>query len=70
MKGSENKNEDALSRIRVTTPVSENEDSKSRVTQEDKATILREMQENPTDGHLGMKRAYERTKSSLYLSQT
>jgi hypothetical protein len=61
-KGSENRNADALSRIHVTTRVSEDEDNKPRVSQEDKARILREMHENPTGGHLGMNRTYERIK--------
>ncbi|PNF18074.1 hypothetical protein B7P43_G03322 [Cryptotermes secundus] len=61
-KGSENKNADALSRIHVTTPARENEDNKPIVSQEDKARILREMHENPTGGHLGMNRTYERIK--------
>jgi hypothetical protein len=48
-KGSENKNADALSRIHVTTPASENEDNKPAVSYEDKEKILQEMHENPRE---------------------
>jgi hypothetical protein len=61
-KGSENKNADALSRIHVTAPISENEQDKPKLSQEDRAKILKEMHENPTGGHLGMNRTYERIK--------
>jgi hypothetical protein len=47
---------------------SENEDDKPRVSQEDKTRILKEMHENPTGGHLGMNRTYERIKL-LYLGK-
>jgi hypothetical protein len=49
---------DTLSRICVTTPVSENEDNKPTVSQEDKARTLKEMHENLTGGHLEMNRTY------------
>jgi hypothetical protein len=61
-KGSENRNADALSRIHVTTPASENKDNVPRVNQEDKARILRELHENPTGCRLGMNSNYERIK--------
>jgi hypothetical protein len=57
-KGSENKNADGFSRNHVAMPVSENEDNKPRVSQENKAIILKEIHENPTGGHLGMNRTY------------
>jgi hypothetical protein len=57
-KGPENKNADAL-RIHVTTTVSENGGNKPRVSQEDKARILKEKHENQTGGDLGVNRTYE-----------
>jgi hypothetical protein len=59
-KGSKNKIADALSRIHVTTPASENEDNKPTISQEDREWILKEMHLNPTGGNLGMNRTYER----------
>jgi hypothetical protein len=60
-RGSENRNADAHRRIHVTTPVSEDEDNKPRVSQ-GRSRIFREMHENPTGGHVRINRTYERIK--------
>jgi hypothetical protein len=61
-KGSENKNADALSRIYTATPTLKNNSELSEIKQEDRLEILKEMQEKPTGGHLGMNRTYDRIK--------
>ena len=59
------RNADALSRITMTriSPVAEN---CSQPTKETRRKILQEFHEQPTGGHLGMNRAFERIK--LYIS--
>jgi uncharacterized protein YqgV (UPF0045/DUF77 family) len=61
-KESENKNADALSTIHTATPALENNSKLSEIKQEDRLEIVKEMHENPTGGHLGMNRAYDRIK--------
>jgi hypothetical protein len=61
-KGSENRNADALSRIHTTSTVPEDKPNDPGPSQEDKARILKELHENPTGGHLGMNRTYERIR--------
>jgi len=56
-----NTNADALSRITMTriSPVAENS---SKITKEERRKILQEFHEQPTGGHLGMNRTFERIK--------
>jgi hypothetical protein len=49
-------------KLRVCITVSENEPNKPGLIKEDKATIFREMHENPKGSHLGMNRTYESIK--------
>jgi hypothetical protein len=60
-KGSENRNADAL-RFHTTSTVSEDKLNDPGPSQEDKAKILNELHENPTGGHLGMNRTYEKIR--------
>jgi len=52
-RGSSNTNADALSRIHVT---------EAKPTEQEKLKIFQEMHMNPTGGHLGMNKTYERIK--------
>ena len=59
--GVRNTNADALSRITIIriSPVAENS---SELTKEERRKILQEFHEQPTGGHLGMNRTFERIK--------
>jgi hypothetical protein len=63
--GARNTNADALSKINITEVNTVNETS-SVPTDEEKMKILQEFHQQPTGGHLGMIRTFERIK--LYAS--
>jgi len=59
-KGSHNTNVDALSRIHVTEGCTDSLDDNSKLTEEEKQAVFREMHDKPIGGHLGMNRTYDR----------
>jgi hypothetical protein len=65
-KGNLNGGPDALGRIQVLQQVGENAELSKKISQEQKAEILREAHFTPLGAHMGMNRTYQKLK--LYIA--